>query len=108
MKHGEYKMTRHTDIFIVGQLYTRLKCVCRLLMLLRGRDKEAFSDEFVSIIRMPMCLRYKERDKRPRVLEYFRWALPRSRGAWKLTWVCSGGDEGMVELGTEIGENKAN
>lgn len=62
----------NADIFIVGQLYTGLKCVCGLLMLLSGRDKEAFSDEFVSIIRMPMCLRYKERDKRPRVLEYFR------------------------------------
>jgi hypothetical protein len=81
MRHGECKMTRHADIFIVGQLYTGLKCVCGLLMLFSGRDKEAFSDEFVSIIRMPMCLRYKERDKRPRVLEYFRWALPRSRGA---------------------------
>ena len=48
-------------------------------MFLSGRDEEAFSNEFVSVSRVLMCLRYKERDKRPRVLEYFRWALPQSR-----------------------------
>jgi hypothetical protein len=74
-------VTRHADIFIVGRLYTGLKCVCGLLVFLSGRDKEAFSGEFVSTSRMLMCLGYKERDKRPRVFEYFRWALPRSMGA---------------------------
>jgi hypothetical protein len=59
MRHGGCKMTRHADIFIVGNLYTGLKCVCGLLMLFSSRDKEAFSDEFVSMSRMLMCLRYK-------------------------------------------------
>jgi hypothetical protein len=81
MRHGECKVTWHADIFVVGHLYTGLKCICGLLMLLRGRDKEAFNGKFVSMSRMLMCLRYKELDKRPRVLEYFRWALPRLKGA---------------------------
>ncbi len=72
MGHGECKGPRHADIFIVGRLDTGLKCVCGLLMLLSGRDKEAFGDKFVSTSRMLMCLRYKEQDKRPRVLGYFR------------------------------------
>jgi hypothetical protein len=62
--------TRQADIFIVGGLYTGLKRIRGLLMLVSGRDEEAFSGEFVSIGRMLMCLRYKERDKRPRGLGY--------------------------------------
>ena len=53
------KMKRHADIFIVGCLYTGLKCVCSLLVFLSGRDKEAFGDVFVSTSRMLMCLWYK-------------------------------------------------
>ena len=68
MGHGECKVTRYANIFIVGHLYTGLKCVCGLLMFLSGMDEDAFSSEFVSISRMLMCLQYKERDKRPRVL----------------------------------------
>lgn len=59
MRHGECKVARHADMFIVGRLYTGLKCICRLLMFLSGRNKEAFSGEFVSISRMLMCLQYK-------------------------------------------------
>lgn len=64
------KVTRHTDIFIVGRLYAGLKRIRGLLMLVSGRDEKAFRGEFVSIGRMLMCLRYKERNKRPRGLEY--------------------------------------
>ena len=59
-----------TDIFIVGRLYTGLKRIRRLLMFVSGRDEKAFRGEFVSIGRMLMCLRYKDRDKRLRGLEY--------------------------------------
>lgn len=63
-------MTGHADIFIVGRLYTGLKRIRGLLMLVSGRDEKAFRGEFVSVSRMLMCLRCKERDKRPRGLEY--------------------------------------
>jgi hypothetical protein len=64
------QVTMDTDIFIVGRLYTGLKRIRGLLMFVSGRDEKAFSGEFVSISRMLMCLRYKERDKRRRGLEY--------------------------------------
>jgi len=64
------QVTRHADIFIVGRLYTGLKRIRGLLMLVGGRDEKAFCGEFVSIGRMLMCLRYKELDKRPRGLGY--------------------------------------
>ena len=67
MRH-ENASNEATDIFIVGSLYTGLKRIRGLLMLVSGRDNKAFSGEFISIGRMLMCLRYKERDKRPRGL----------------------------------------
>jgi hypothetical protein len=63
-------MSVATNIFIVGRLYTGLKRIRGLLMLVSGGDEEAFGGEFVSIGRMLMCLRYKDRDKRLHGLEY--------------------------------------
>lgn len=48
------------NIFVIRCLYTGLKCICRLLMLVGSRNEKPFSDVFVSVGRMLVCLRYKE------------------------------------------------
>lgn len=55
----EMQSDEYADIFIGRHLYTGLKCICGLLVFLSGGNEEAFSDEIISISRMPMCLRYK-------------------------------------------------
>ena len=44
------------NIFIVGRLYAGLERIGRLLMLIRGRDEKSFSNVFVSISGMLVCL----------------------------------------------------
>jgi hypothetical protein len=46
-------------IFIIGRLYTGLKCIRRLLMLVGSGNEKTLSDVFVSIGRMLVCLRGK-------------------------------------------------
>lgn len=53
------RVGRHADIFIVRRLYAGLKCIRGFLMLISGGDEKTFGDEFISISRMLVCLRYK-------------------------------------------------
>ena len=44
------------NIFIVGRLYAGLERIGRLFMLVGGRDEKSFSNVFVSISSMLVCL----------------------------------------------------
>jgi len=75
------QVAKHADIFIVGRLYTGLKCIRRLLMLVGSGNEKSLSDVFVSIGRMLVCLRRKSWLIKSHGWVIIRRALPHSRGA---------------------------
>ena len=50
------QVAKHADIFIVRRLYAGLKGIRGLLVLVGSGNEKSFSDVFVSIGRMLVCL----------------------------------------------------
>ena len=75
------QVAKHADIFIVRHLYTGLKCIRRLLMLVGSGNEKPLNGVFVSIGRMLVCLRRKSWLIKSHGWVVVRRALPHSRGA---------------------------